>query len=222
MKTEEPKVESAQAVRVIVLEDDEVYRAALTTSLAAYGHDVVGSWGTADEALAGVVVVRPEVAIVDLMLPGMSGAEAIRLMRRLLPELKILVLTAFVEKARILECLAAGAEGYLLKGSRLKNIALSVADVRDGHAPVSPEVARHLVDGARQKTPTTAFDLTQREREVLVLLAEGHVYGSIADALGIGTGTVQSHIKNLYRKLEVSSKAEAVSVAMRAGLLSTS
>ena len=206
----------------MVIEDDDTYRSALATSLAAAGHDVVGSWARAEEALAGAVDARPDVAVVDLMLPDMAGAEAIRRLRRLLPELKVLVLTAYVDKERILECLAAGAEGYLLKGTRLKNIALSVADVRDGHAPVSPEVARHLVDGARQKTPTTAFDLTERERDVLVLLAEGHAYGSIAGALGIGTGTVQSHIKNLYRKLEVSSKAEAVSVAMRAGLLSAS
>jgi DNA-binding NarL/FixJ family response regulator len=208
--------------RVLVIEDDDVYRAALVATLAASGHDVVGSWARADEALAAAVASRAEVAIVDLMLPDLSGAEAIRLLRRLLPEVKVLVLTAYVDKARILECLAAGAEGYLLKGTRLKNIALSVADVSDGHAPISPEVARHLVDSAREKTPTAAFDLTQRERDVLVLLAEGHVYGSIAGALGIGTGTVQTHIKSLYRKLEVSSKAEAVSVAMRAGLLSAS
>jgi two-component system, NarL family, nitrate/nitrite response regulator NarL len=207
--------------RVLVVEDEDAYRAALCRSLTTYGHTVVGAYANGKEAVAAVSDTNPEVAIVDLMMPELDGVATIRALRRISPSLKVLVLTAHVEKEKILECLSAGAEGYLLKGTRLKDIALSVADVTDGHAPLSPEAARHLVDGVRGKVPSTTYALTTREREVLSLLAEGHSYESIAKALSIGVGTVQNHVKSLYRKLEVSSKAEAVSVAMRAGLLSS-
>ena len=206
--------------RVLIVEDDDAFREMLCASLVNYGHEVVGAFVNGREAVSAAVGARPDVAVVDLMLPDVSGADTIRALKKVLPNVKVLVLTAHLDKEKLLESLSAGAEGYLLKGTRLKNIALSVADVKDGHAPLSPEVARHLVDGVKQKTPTTVFELTGREREVLELLAEGHSYDSIAKALSIGTGTVQNHVKSLYRKLEVSSKAEAVSVAMRAGLLS--
>jgi DNA-binding NarL/FixJ family response regulator len=212
----------ARRTRIVVVEDEVDYRVALCTSLAAYGHDVVGAFGSVSDALGDLSRARPDVAIMDLMLPGMDGLDGIRLLRRVAPEVKVIVLTAHLDKRQVIECLAAGADGYILKGTRLKDIALSIVDLVEGHAPISPEAARHLVDGIRDKTPTAAHDLTAREREVLALLAEGHSYEDIARALDIGVGTVQTRVKSLYRKLEVSSKAEAVTVAMRAGLLNPS
>lgn len=207
--------------RVLVIEDDDAFLHALCVSLTTRGHEVVGAYRAAETALAGVGAPTPEAAIIDLHLPGMDGADATRRLLRLVPDVRVAMLTAVATREALMECLAAGAHAFLVKGSRLSDIAASIDDMLDGHAPLSPEVARHLVDSARASAPRAAHSLTEREREVLEMLTRGHSYASIALALSIAPGTVQNHVKALYRKLEVSSKAEAVRAALKAGVIST-
>jgi DNA-binding NarL/FixJ family response regulator len=211
--------------RVLLVEDEPGIREALSTALAASGFQVIGAFGRGEEAARAAVDLGPEVALVDLGLPGISGVETIRRLRRALPELPVLVLTVFESPEVIVEAIEAGAAGYLLKGTPLPEVLDGIRQVKDGLAPISPAVARHLLDRVRARGRSRAVadapevNLTQRESEVLSFLVGGHSYASIATALGIRPGTVHTHVKNVYRKLEVASKAEAVAVAIRQGLV---
>lgn len=204
------------------MEDDADFRTALTTTLEHKGFEVVGSFDRAKPAIAALVAARPDVALVDLSLPVVSGIEAIREMTALLPALRIVVLSARNEPADLLESLRSGAIGYLVKGAKLLDIAGAIDAAARGMSPISPEAGRHLVaeiappQAEKTRKPV---EITKREREVLALLVQGHAYASIATALNIGQGTVQNHVKNIYRKLEVSSKAEATAVALRNGMI---
>ena len=211
--------------RVLLVEDEPGIREALTAALTASGFEIVGAFGRGEEAAERAGELAPEVALVDLGLPGISGVETIRSLRRRLPDLPILVFTVFESPDVIVEAIEAGAAGYLLKGTPLPEVLEGIRQVQDGLAPISPAVARHLLDRVRARAATRAVsgapdvNLTQRESEVLSYLVGGHSYASIATALGIRPGTVHTHVKNVYRKLEVASKAEAVAVAIRQGLV---
>src|SRR5690606_37904706 len=145
--------------------------------------------------------------------------ETIRRLRKLLPDLPVLVLTVFEDPEVIIAAIEAGASGYLLKGGPLSDIARAVEQIAEGLSPLSEKVARHLIDRLRAPRPSgpaapSRLDvLTERERQVLDQLARGESYADIARSLGIGHGTVQTYVKRIYRKLEVTSKAEAAWVA---------
>ncbi|HUH05154.1 MAG TPA: response regulator transcription factor [Kofleriaceae bacterium] len=207
------------APSVLIVEDDAGTRQALTAALRLAGVEVAQACATGEEALRLVSDVHPDVALVDLGLPDLSGIEVIRGMRAVLPELPVLVLTVFETPQVIVAAIEAGACGYLLKDTPLDEVHQAITQVLGGLAPLSPGVARQLVAAVRRRAEPAEgaplFALTDREREVLALLVLGHSYASIATALAIQLGTVQTHIKNLYRKLEVSSKAEAVTIAIR-------
>jgi two-component system nitrate/nitrite response regulator NarL len=208
---------AAPTLRVLIVEDDDKTRAALTTVLAAHGLTIHAAVATGREALAKAV--GAEVALVDLGLPDMSGIDVIAALRSHNPGLPVLVHTVNEESEALLAALRAGAHGYLLKGTGAKELVEALRAVVSGHAPISPQVARHLVTRFH-KTEEALEALTAREQEVLTLIAHGHAYAAVASALGIGTSTVQSHIKAIYRKLGVASKAEATLVAIRMGWLS--
>lgn len=222
-------------MKILLVEDDAGTRAALEAALGLAGHSVAAACADGESALAALE--RSEggfhAAVVDMRLPGMSGPETIRALRERLPELPVLVLTVFEDPEIILAAIQAGASGYLLKGSPLSEICGAVEQITEGLSPLSQRVARHLLDHLRPAkastamkpaetappSPTTRLDsLSEREQEVLDLLARGQAYGDIARALGIGVGTVQTYVKRIYRKLEVSSKAEAAWVARRDGM----
>jgi two-component system nitrate/nitrite response regulator NarL len=210
---------------------DSMSSAALEAALGVAGHVVAASCADGESALAALE--RSEggfhAAIVDMRLPGMTGPETIRALREHLPELPVLVLTVFEDPDIILAAIQAGASGYLLKGSPLSEICGAVEQITEGLSPLSQRVARHLLDhlrptktGARppaESAPNPPSNrlasLSEREQEVLDLLARGQSYAEIAVALGLGVGTVQTYVKRIYRKLEVSSKAEAAWVARR-------
>jgi DNA-binding NarL/FixJ family response regulator len=206
----------------LIVEDDAVTRKALSEALFAAGF-AVNVCASGEEAVAHPMGEPLDVALVDLGLPGISGQETIRRLRAGRPSLPVLVLSAVEDPRQIVAAFEAGATGYLLKGGPLSDVAVAVEQVRAGLAPISPAVARHIVASlrAREVAPAQTTPLTTREHELLTLLVGGHSYGTIAAALQIGLGTVQSHVKSIYRKLEVSSKAEAVSVALTEGLVTT-
>lgn len=209
--------------RIAIVEDEPGIREALAAALEAAGLEVAAVFPDGEKAVDGIVDSKADVALVDLGLPGISGAETIRRMRSKVPELPVLVLTVFETPDAIVEAIEAGAAGYLLKGTPLAEVAEGLRQVESGLAPISPAVARHLLDRVRArerpKGNAPAVNLTPRERDVLGLLVGGHAYASVAKALGIRPGTVHTHVKSVYRKLEVASKAEAVAVAIRQGLV---
>jgi DNA-binding NarL/FixJ family response regulator len=179
---------------------------------------IVGEAETAEEALAllreGLAV---DVALVDLRLPGMPGRELISIAKAAWPRVELLVLTGFADDDTIYEALRAGATGYLLKDAGPAAIAAAIDEVCNGGAPMSPAIARRVLAGFHTHQEDPESDLTPRERQVLDLLTRGASYPLIGQALGISTNTVQSHIRSIYRKLQVSTKSEATLVAIRRG-----
>ncbi len=211
-------------MKILLIEDDAGTRAALEAALKLGGHAVTASCADGESALEAVE--RSEggfhAAIVDMRLPGMDGPEAIRRLRERLPDLPVLVLTVFEDPDVIIAAIEAGASGYLLKGGPLAEITRAVEQIAEGLSPLSEKVARHLIDRLRSPrasgpslspAPSRLDALTERERQVLDRLARGESYAEIARALDIGHGTVQTYVKRVYRKLEVTSKAEASWVA---------
>ena len=205
--------------RVLLVEDDAGLRSRLAALLRRRPHlRVVGEVAAAQEALAllrqGLEV---DVALVDLRLPGMPGQELITIAKATWPRLELMVLTGFADDESIYEALRAGATGYLLKDAGPAEIAAAIDEVCDGGAPMAPGIARRVLAGFHAHRDGSEADLTHRERQVLDLLTRGASYPQIGQGLGISTSTVQSHIRSIYRKLQVSTKSEATLVAIRRG-----
>lgn len=218
-------------IRVLVVEDDPVVASALQELL---GHsqalEAAGVFGAAEPALEAVARgLELDVAVVDLGLPGMSGRTLIGKLAAARPGLAIVVLTIFDDDDNLFAALHAGATGYLLKDASAERIVTGIIDAANGGAPMSPGIARRVLAELRVRrgrAPGSPPDdaavtpLTGRELEVVELLARGLTYEMIARALGIAKTTVQTHIKAIYRKLEVVDKAEATAEAYRRGIIS--
>ena len=170
-----------------------------------------------EEALAKVAREQPGVILTDLGLPGMSGIEGIRELRARYPDIPILALTVYDDDDRIFDALCAGASGYLLKNTPPARLLECLREAAAGGAPMSPEVARRVVRLFREFRPPekASYRLTQQESELLKLLVEGHHYKTAADQMGVSVNTVAFHLKNIYSKLQVHSKTEAVAKALR-------
>jgi DNA-binding NarL/FixJ family response regulator len=169
------------------------------------------SYSTGEAAVRGVPDAPPDVLLVDINLPGMSGIDCVAQLRRLAPQVQVLMLTTYEEPEAIFSSLRAGAKGYLLKKLLPAELIQAVEQVHAGGAPLSMEIARKVVDHfGRATRPESAVEtLTQREHEVLALLAKGFLYKEIADSLHITLHTVQGHVKHIYEKLHVQSRTEA-------------
>ena len=161
-----------------------------------------------------------DIVVMDLEMPEMSGIEATRRLKMLSPDLKVVVLTVFEDPAAIVEAVSVGADGYLLKKARARELVEGIRSVAEGGSPLTPDVARTILDLLRALKPAaragpapTRFELTDREQQVLRALVNGMSYKQVADELGISLGTVRSHIVAIYRKLQVHNVAEAVSRA---------
>ncbi len=157
-------------------------------------------------------------ALVELRLTELHGVHAIRLLRRALPSCPVIVLTESTLPEDVFDALRAGASGYVLKPAGVATVLAALGEALDGGAPMSPSIAKLVVSSFNRRDDELDV-LTLREREVLGLLAKGHLYADVADSLSIRLGTVQAHVKSIYSKLEVSSKAEAAAIAARMGLV---
>ncbi len=172
----------------------------------------LGVWGTAEEALKKIDAFRPQVVLMDINLPGMSGIEATRLIKHHLPEIQVIMITVYRDHDKIFAALKAGASGYLLKRSTPSEVRQAIRDVRSGGAPMSAEIARRVVEAFHQPARDTEAEevkLSRRETEILEHLCEGLANKEIADRLGISVETVRVHLKHIYEKLHVRSRTEA-------------
>ena len=209
-------------IKVAIIEDRADIREGLGVLIAGTaGFILTGRYRSMEEALDKIGGAIPDVALVDLGLPGMSGTEGIRVLRQLHPGIALLVLTVYDDDSRIFDALCAGACGYLLKKTPAARIVEGIREVLEGGAPMSPEVARRVVDVFRVCRPPARSEcqLTVQETRILQLLIEGHNYKTASSELEISVNTVSYHMRRIYEKLQVHSKSEAVSKALRGGLI---
>ena len=201
-------------IDVCIIEDDKDIREALTLLLdGSPGFRCTRAFAGCRDAFRSLAALQPDVLLLDIELPGITGIEGLPQLRKLVPEMDIIMLTVHDEDRLIFDSLCAGASGYLLKTTPPLKLLAAIAEVRRGGAPMSASVARRVISSFKSDTRDTA--LTPRETEILSHLCEGKSYKMIADALFITTGTVHCHIKRIYKKLQVHSNAEAVATALR-------
>lgn len=199
--------------RVAVVEDDAAFRKSILEAIAA-----TESWSAdsshvrAESALEAIPRNPPHAVIVDIQLPGQSGIELVRKLKPLHPDTQFLIVTVFDDSDTVFEALSAGASGYVLKRDIHSRLLESLDDVMNGGAPMSSAIARKVIQHFQKPSPEPGqdFDLTQRETEVLDLLVKGYFYKEIAHELGIQIDTVAFHLGNIYKKLHVRTRSEAI------------
>lgn len=205
-------------LKVGIIEDQPKIREGLRALIdGTEGYRCVGSFGSVEEALARVHHELPDVLLMDIGLPGMSGIEGTRRFKELHPGMAVLMLSVYDDDRRIFDALCAGACGYLLKNTPPARMLESLREVAGGGAPMSPEVARRVVALFREFRPPERADyhLTPHEVRILGLLVEGHNYQTSANELGVSINTIRFHMRSIYEKLQVHSKSEAVAKALR-------
>lgn len=209
-------------VHVAILEDQRRTREGLRALIdGSSGFCCVGAWSSMEEALAARPHPAPDVILTDIGLPGKSGIDGIPELRLLHPDANVVVLTVYEDNDRVFQALCAGANGYLLKNTAPARLLECLRDAGAGGAPMSPEIARQVVDLFRRFRPPARaqYNLTPHEARLLKLLVEGHSYRSAAAELQVSINTVAFHIQSIYGKLQVHSKSEAVARALRENLL---
>ncbi len=210
------------AIAVAVVEDHLDLRKSLSLILAATpGFTCVGSYECCEDLLEEVSTVKPQVILMDIGLPGMSGIEGIRRVKALQLQTKILVQTIYEDDEKVFGAICAGADGYVLKKTPPHELLQAIGQVVEGGVPMSSVIARHVIDMFRNFAPTPEqhLGLTVRERELLKSLADGLDYKQLADRHFISIDTVRNHIRHIYEKLHVHSKSEAVAKAFRQRLV---
>ncbi len=209
------------SLRIVVADDHAVVREGVRALLSAVdGHDLVGEAATGAEAVRAAVTLRPDVIVMDIQMPGMTGIEATREIGRVAPGVAVLMLTMFEDDESVFAAMRAGALGYVLKGAAPDDMIRAIASVAAGEAVFGRGVARRaLAYLTAPRREEAAFpELTAREREVLGLIAGGLANAAIASRLGLAGNTVSNHISSIFAKLRVASRAEAIVRARSAGL----
>jgi DNA-binding NarL/FixJ family response regulator len=199
--------------RIALVEDQQEIRESLTRLLATFPEfECALECASGEEALKQIPQSRPDVVLMDIFLPQMSGIECTRRLKTLLPEVRILILTASDDEETIFPALEAGADGYMLKQATPANLRAALADTVNGGAPMSSGIARRVVDYFRGKSRQRIeiASLSQRERELLNLLAKGYTNKEIANELSLSVETIHGYLKNVYKKMHVHSRAGAV------------
>ena len=209
-------------VAVGVVDDDRGTREGLAALIGGTpGFRCVGSYASVDEALRGLAAAIPDVLLLDIHLPGLTGSEGVRLLRDKYPHMQALMLTVFAEEERIFESLCNGACGYLLKKTPPARLLEAITEAHQGGSPMSPDIARKLVVALQRTGPLEKPDeaLTPHEVRIIRMLAEGDSYHEVGERLGITVNTVRNYIRRIYEKLHVHTKSQAVSKALRGRLI---
>jgi RNA polymerase sigma factor (sigma-70 family) len=202
-----------KSIRVALVEDDSQVRDRLVSLIdSSPGFQCAAACATAEEALQRLPTLSPDVVLMDIHLPGMSGIECIRRLKQQQPQLQITMLTVFEDHDRIFQSLAAGASGYLLKQTPPGKLLEAIAELHRGGSPMSAQIARQVVEAFQRPASDQAGgeNLTPREQEIIQLLARGYLYKEIADQLGLSVETVRTHLHRIYEKLHVHTRTEAV------------
>jgi DNA-binding NarL/FixJ family response regulator len=208
------KLEPEKKITIAIVEDHAELRESWRQIIdSSPSFECLECFSTAEQALREIPLYEPDVVLMDINLPGMSGIECTRMLRMEIPRQQVLILTVYEDSERIFEALEAGASGYLLKRTSPEQLLQAIVEVRNGGSPMTSEVARKVVQSFRKPARSKAADdakLTPREEQILKLLAQGYVTKEISDKLGITYFTSQTHLKNIYEKLHVRSRTEAV------------
>ena len=201
------------AISVSIIEDDHEARKIFSGWInRAPGFHLAGEWGNAEAALVDLPQKKPDVVLMDINLPGISGVEAVKKLKPVLPDTQFVMLTVYEDADHIYDALAAGATGYLLKQTPRSDLLSSLEEVHRGGSPMTSNIARKVVQSFRPtgQTSNESEQLSPREQEVLDLLACGYLYKEIADRLNITVPTVNTYVRRMYEKLQVRSRAQAV------------
>lgn len=200
-------------ITVCIVEDDQPVRESMAVLLNGTENvRCTAAYATGEAALEDMVRKKPDVALMDINLPGMSGIECVRRLKAQMPRLQVLMLTMYEDDEKVFQSLVAGASGYLVKRTSPAELLKAIEEVHSGASPMSGKIARTVVEyfqTLRTTGPKQEY-LSKREEEILGLLVKGYRYKEIADALSISFETVRSHLKNIYDKLHVHSRTEAV------------
>lgn len=202
-----------RAIRVAIVEDDDEVRTNLIHCIGTSSFcRLASSYPDAESALSDLPCRRPEVVLMDINLPGMDGMECVRQLKLAMPQVHVIMLTVYEDGNRLFKSLRFGASGYLLKRSEPAKLIAAIREVCEGGAPMTPEIARRVLQQFRQRLaePSQMVKLTPREYEILDQLSKGFRYKEIVDNLGISFGTLHSYITKVYEKLRVHSRTEAV------------
>ena len=204
---------SKRKIKVALVEDQPKVRESWIKLINSFpDFECICACATGEEALRVIPAESPEVVLMDIFLPRMSGIECTVRLKALLPQTQIIILTAMDDQELVFLALEAGADGYLLKRTKPTDLRTALLDVLGGGAPMTSQIARRVIESFRQKTkiPDESARLSVREEQILVLLSQGHANKMIADKLGLSIDTVCSHLKHVFTKLHVSSRTEAV------------
>jgi DNA-binding NarL/FixJ family response regulator len=211
-------------ISVVVVEDNDTIREGLKILIdGTEGYSCIGTYTRCETMLKSLKKSEPDVLLMDIGLPGMSGIEGIKQAKIILPDLNILVLTVYEENDLVFDALCAGACGYLVKKTPPSRLLEAISEAYSGGAPMSSHIARKVIDFLQVKKSASSNDsqnlLTPREREILGGLVEGNSFKALADSLCISIETVRFHFRNIYKKLHVHSQSEAVAKAIKEGLI---
>jgi DNA-binding NarL/FixJ family response regulator len=210
-------MEQAQ-ITVAVVEDNTDLREGLTQLIQGTpGYSCVGSFSSCDQLLSHLGSLKPNVVLMDIGLPGMSGIEGVQRVKASQPGTEVLMLTVFEDEKKIFDSICAGASGYLLKKTQPARILEAIQEIHEGGAPMTAKIARKVLAAFQNAAPSIPPDvqLSERERDVLSGLVKGMSYKMIADDCSISLDTVRAHIRHIYEKLHVNSKVQAVTLAMK-------
>lgn len=216
--TTTPATSPPATIKVAIIEDRREIREALATLInGTDGFLCTGSFRSMEDALGRIGRQLPDVALVDIGLPGMSGIEGLRILKEQYPGMLLMMLTVYDDDERIFDAMCAGASGYLLKKTPPARLLESLKEAVSGGAPMSPEVARRVISLFREIRPPERADynLTPHETRLLKLFVRGHNYKTAAAELGVSIHTIDFHLRSIYEKLQVHSKTEAVAIALR-------
>jgi len=207
-------------IKVALVDDNNDLREGLQIMMKEHNNEFecVGSFADAESAAKKIPEIKPDVVLMDINLPGMSGIDCLKQLKSKMPQLDVIMLTVFADDDTVFDSLCAGACGYITKNASPEKIMDAIRDVRDGGAPMSGRIARMVVSSFKMDGEPAA-QLTEREKEVLDQLCKGKSYKMVADALNITHDTVRHHIKNIYKKLEVHSVSEAILKTMKKKLI---
>jgi DNA-binding NarL/FixJ family response regulator len=205
-------------IKVVLFEDNNRLREGLYQLVnGSPGFVCVGAYPNCDNAIKNITVTEPDVVLMDIEMPGITGIQAVKEIKQRFPHVKILMETIFEDDDKIFDSICAGAEGYILKSTAPVEILDAIKEIYEGGSPMTPSIANKVLKmvGKTRSALVEEFDLTRREQEILNCLVEGMSYKMIADECTISMDTVNMHIKNVYKKLQVHSKSEAVIKAMK-------